>query len=212
MSTTTLALTTSTAASVIDFGAGASEVDFANSSALNWTGAILNLLNWDPSIDKLRFGTDATGLTSAQLATIEFNGSGLGSAQLNANGYVVVPEPSTALLLLVGGHRLIEISNGSWNFFWIRAVRDRPAIVQAIGRPSTRARRRCPEGQSFSRRNDGHRTGLANLKGLAQLQYLYLNKTNVGDAGLASLNGLTQLRTLGLSKSKTSDAGAPVSC
>ena len=103
MSTTTLALTTSTAASVIDFGAGASEVDFANSSALNWTGAILNLLNWDPSIDKLRFGTDATGLTSAQLATIEFNGSGLGSAQLNANGYVVVPEPSTALLLLVGG-------------------------------------------------------------------------------------------------------------
>jgi hypothetical protein len=103
MSSTTLGLNTSTAASVIDFGAGASEVDFANSSGLSWTGTFLNLLNWNPAMDKLRFGTDATGLTSAQLATIEFNGSGLGSARLDANGYVVVPEPSTALLLLVGG-------------------------------------------------------------------------------------------------------------
>ena len=103
MSSTTLGLNTSTAASVIDFIAGASEVDFANSSAVNWIGTTLNLLNWDPSIDKLRFGTDSTGLTSAQLTKIEFNGSGLGSAQLDANGFVVVPEPSTALLLLVGG-------------------------------------------------------------------------------------------------------------
>ena len=103
MSSTTLGLNTSTAASVIDFIAGASEVDFANSSGLTWTGNLLNLLNWNPTIDKLRFGTDPTGLTSAQLAKIEFNGSGLGTAQLDANGYVVVPEPSTALLLLVGG-------------------------------------------------------------------------------------------------------------
>ena len=78
MSSTTLGLNTSTAASVIDFIAGASEVDFANSSAVNWIGTTLNLLNWDPSIDKLRFGTDSTGLTSAQLTKIEFNGSGLG--------------------------------------------------------------------------------------------------------------------------------------
>ncbi len=103
MSATTLALNASTGPSVLDYGAGASEVDFANSSAVAWPGAILNLLNWNPTQDKLRFGTDPTGLTSAQLAKIEFNGSGLGTARLDANGYVVVPEPTTALLLVVGG-------------------------------------------------------------------------------------------------------------
>jgi autotransporter-associated beta strand protein len=96
MSLTTAGLT---AASTIDYGVGASEVDFANSSSLAWIGT-LNLLNWDPSIDKLRFGTDSTGLTSAQLADIEFNGGGLGTATLDSNGYVTVPEPSTSLVLL----------------------------------------------------------------------------------------------------------------
>jgi hypothetical protein len=99
MSATTLGLTASTAPSTIDFGAGASEVDFADSSALNWTGT-LNLLNWDPSVDKLRFGTDANGLTAAQLADIEFNGSGLGTAALDSNGYVTAPEPTSSALLL----------------------------------------------------------------------------------------------------------------
>ncbi len=99
MSSTTLGLT---ADSTIDFGAGASELDFANSSALTWTGT-LNLASWDPNVDKLRFGTDASGLTSAQLADIEFNGAGLGTAQLDAYGFVMVPEPSTALLSLLGG-------------------------------------------------------------------------------------------------------------
>jgi fibronectin-binding autotransporter adhesin len=99
MSATTLNLL---ANSTLDFIAGASEMDFANSSALAWTGTILNLASWNPSIDKLRFGTNATGLTSAQLATIEFNGGGLGTAQLDANGYVVIPEPSTVVLILLG--------------------------------------------------------------------------------------------------------------
>jgi hypothetical protein len=105
MSSTTLALlgTTSTI-STIDYVAGASEVDFANSSAVAWTaGKILNLANWDFATTKLRFGTDVTGLTSAQLAQIEFNGSGLATAQLDPNGYVVIPEPASALLLLIGG-------------------------------------------------------------------------------------------------------------
>jgi hypothetical protein len=99
MTATTLGLT---AASTIDFSAGASELDFANSSALTWSGT-LNLANWTFGVDALRFGTDATGLTAAQLADIEFNGAGLGTAQLDAFGYVVVPEPSTALLGLLGG-------------------------------------------------------------------------------------------------------------
>ena len=80
MSSTTLGLT---ASSILTFVSGGSEVDFSNSSAVAWTaGKILNLTNWDPSIDKLRFGTDPTGLTSTQLAEIEFNGAGLGTAGL----------------------------------------------------------------------------------------------------------------------------------
>ena len=101
MTSTTLGLT---ASSTIDFGAGASEVDLANSSALIWTG-VLNLNNWDPSKDVLRVGTDGTGLTSAQLADIEWDGNSgyLGDAQIDANGYVSIPEPSTVLLGLLGG-------------------------------------------------------------------------------------------------------------
>jgi hypothetical protein len=102
MTATTLALNTSTNPSVIDFLAGASEIDFKNSSAVSWPGSILNLTNWDPNVDKLRFGTDSTGLTAAQVAKIEFNGSGLGTAFLDENGYVVVPEPSATMLLLIG--------------------------------------------------------------------------------------------------------------
>jgi autotransporter-associated beta strand protein len=98
MASTTLGLT---ASSTIDFGAGASELDFANSAALTWTG-VLNLANWNGSIDALRIGVDGTGLTSAQLADIEFNGAGLGSARINALGFIVIPEPSTAVLGLLG--------------------------------------------------------------------------------------------------------------
>jgi len=104
MSSTTLGLT---ANSALDFSSGATELDFANSSALTWTG-VLNLANWDASSDKLRLGTDTTGLTAGQLADIEFNGSGLGSAQLDANGYVImVPEPSVLSLAMLGGIALV---------------------------------------------------------------------------------------------------------
>jgi len=108
MGNTTLGLTASTAGSTIDFAAGGSELDFANSSGLTWAASTLNLLNWDPSIDKLRFGTDSTGLTSAQLADIKFNGSGQGTAVLDANGYVTTPEPSSCVLLLAGSLLLVR--------------------------------------------------------------------------------------------------------
>lgn len=104
MASTTMSLT---ASSTIDFGARASESRFANSSALTWTG-ILNLANWNSSLDLLRVGTDANGLTAAQLGMIEFNGAGLGNARLDSLGFVVViPEPSTALLGLLGGRSLM---------------------------------------------------------------------------------------------------------
>jgi fibronectin-binding autotransporter adhesin len=99
LSSTKLGLT---AASTIDFGGGNIEVDFANSSSLTWSG-VLNLANWDPSTDKLRIGTDTTGLTEAQLGLIEFNGANLGVARLDSTGVILIPEPSTAILGLVGG-------------------------------------------------------------------------------------------------------------
>jgi hypothetical protein len=105
MSSTTLTLSASTAGSTIDYEAGPGEIDFANSAAVAWASpAVLNLANWSPATTFLRFGTDPTGLTPAQLAEIEFNGSGLGTAQLDSNGFVVqaVPEPSSLLLLGAG--------------------------------------------------------------------------------------------------------------
>jgi hypothetical protein len=104
MGSTTLVLSASTAGSTIDYEAGPGEIDFANSSAVAWaSGTDLNLANWSPATTFLRFGTDSTGLTASQLAEIEFNGGGLGSAQLNSQGYVIaVPEPSSLLLLGAG--------------------------------------------------------------------------------------------------------------
>jgi autotransporter-associated beta strand protein len=106
MASTTLTLTAPALTATIDFGAGASEVDLANSSALAWTG-VLNLANWNQSVDALRIGPDGTGLTSAQLNDITFNGTDGGDAAINASGYIyditMVPEPSTALLGLLGG-------------------------------------------------------------------------------------------------------------
>jgi beta-lactamase regulating signal transducer with metallopeptidase domain len=49
--------------------------------------------------------------------------------------------------------------------------------------------------------------GLAGLKGLNQLQYLYLRGTKITGAGLANLNGLTQLQQLDLQDTKIADAG-----
>ncbi len=97
-------------AATVDYLAGASEVAFANSSALAWTGT-LNLLNWNPLTDKLRFGVDATGLTASQLNLIEFDGVGLGTAQIDSSGYVfaAVPEPSSIALLILGGLSMVAL-------------------------------------------------------------------------------------------------------
>jgi hypothetical protein len=101
MTGTTLA---QTASSVIDFtSGGASSVSFANSSAQTWTGT-LDLANWTAGVSTFQVGTDTTGLSSGQLGDIEFdnNPATLGSAYLLPDG-VVVPEPSTLALGLLGG-------------------------------------------------------------------------------------------------------------
>lgn len=96
---------TLSANSTIDFEAGASELDFANSASTTWSGT-LNLANWNPATDKLRFGTDATGLTAAQLQSFEFNGASAPTAQLDANGYLVIPQPITLLQPALSGTNL----------------------------------------------------------------------------------------------------------
>ena len=83
-----------TANSVIDFGsgAGANTISFGNSNSAGWTGT-LTIANYVAGSDALRFGTNASGLTAAQLAAINFGGL---AAQMDAAGFVSpVPEPST---------------------------------------------------------------------------------------------------------------------
>ena len=103
MSGTTLSLLAGAGGvSTIDFE-DVSTLSLANSSALSWTGT-LDLANWVAGTTSLEFGTDNTGLTTNQLADIEFNydPATLGSAYLDANGYVV-PEPSSISLGVLGG-------------------------------------------------------------------------------------------------------------
>ena len=98
---------TLSASSTIDYGAGASEIDFANSSAKTWTGT-LNLASWDAigGTTLLRFGTDATGLTTGQLADIEFGGNP-STVEDRRNrchplGYVVMKRPNRRRLASLG--------------------------------------------------------------------------------------------------------------
>jgi autotransporter-associated beta strand protein len=103
--------------SIIDLGAGASIIAFANSSAQTWTG-MLRIYNWSGTpvaghgIDQLYFGTDSTGLTTAQLSQIAFY-SDSGTTFLGPAGFAIgmdgeivpVSEPSTwfAAVLAFGG-------------------------------------------------------------------------------------------------------------
>jgi Leucine-rich repeat (LRR) protein len=48
---------------------------------------------------------------------------------------------------------------------------------------------------------------LGHLKGLTQLKFLGLNRTNVSDAGIERLRGLTQLKALSLWGTQVTDAG-----
>ena len=104
MTSTTLGMTVNSA---ITFLSGPAEIDFANSYGLTWTGT-LNLVGFNGAMDALRFGTDTTGLSSAELADIEFNSdpTTLGTAFLTSTGYLV-PEPASMSLLLAGGSLLM---------------------------------------------------------------------------------------------------------
>ncbi len=99
MPDTTLAMT---ASSSIDFGAGPAEMDFANSSALSWTGT-LDVLSYDGIAERMRFDNNSSALSAAQLGMIEFNNdpTTLGKAYLLQDG-TLVPEPASLTLLGLG--------------------------------------------------------------------------------------------------------------
>jgi autotransporter-associated beta strand protein len=57
----------------LDFGAGASTIRLANSSAQAWAGTSLGVSNWTYGTDHFQVGTDNTGLTGGQLSQINFD-------------------------------------------------------------------------------------------------------------------------------------------
>jgi autotransporter-associated beta strand protein len=87
-------------------GGGNDRLIFANSSGVTWgDDAVLTIHGlFDPQ--SIRFGTDATGLTSAQLEMIVFSSYEGESVQIDSNGYLftttMIPEPSSVLLLGAG--------------------------------------------------------------------------------------------------------------
>lgn len=97
--------------STLDLATGSSIIAFSNSSTKTWTGT-LNIYNWSGTAllgngtDQVYFGTDATGLTVAQLNSINFysdNGTtflGTGIFAPDLDGEIIptlvpVPEAST---------------------------------------------------------------------------------------------------------------------
>lgn len=107
----TLGLLTLSASSIIDLGAGASALVFADSSGVAWTASIgLSFTNFTPGVDSIRIGSTAGGLTGDQLAQITLNGF---AAAIDANGFLSissVPEPSTYALLAGAGGLLLAVS------------------------------------------------------------------------------------------------------
>ena len=84
----------------IDFGNAAGEaLWFADSSGKTWNSSdTLDLDGFVFGTDELRFGTDANGLTAAQLGMITVDGSSVSGLSLDNSGYLI-PEPSTVGLI-----------------------------------------------------------------------------------------------------------------
>lgn len=86
----------------IDLSGSTSQLSFANSSGQTWAGgATLVILNWNgnPSgggAEQLKFGTDQSGLTAAQLSQIQFQiGTNVYPAKILSTGEVVPNEGSS---------------------------------------------------------------------------------------------------------------------
>ena len=89
-------------------GTGVHNLNFANSSALDWTGSTLTITGWtgtagaSGTAGKIFFGNSTSGLTGVQLSQINFTGYSPGALILSTGEIVAVPEPSTWALLAFG--------------------------------------------------------------------------------------------------------------
>lgn len=88
---------------VLDFGATAGSMRFADSGGALWTGN-LQVWNWTDGTDHLFFGNTDAGLMASQASTVEFfTGAGTGSlgmGTMQPSGELTpVPEPALSTLL-----------------------------------------------------------------------------------------------------------------
>ena len=104
LTATTLVLNGSIA---FDFASTSSHATFSDSSALSWLGDALGIDNYVAGTSVLRFGTNGSALTGAQLSDIVFAGyTNGGAAQIDSSGFVTptgvsaIPEPSTYALIV----------------------------------------------------------------------------------------------------------------
>lgn len=70
----------------LDVDSSITELLFADTSTTEWNAGTLNITGYKEGV--IRFGTDANGLTAAQLSQITVDGSG-GAVALNNSGYLV---------------------------------------------------------------------------------------------------------------------------
>jgi autotransporter-associated beta strand protein len=126
----TLGSMTLSATSTINLGTGVHQLVFANSSAISWTGT-LNISNWTGSggssgtQGQIFFGVG--GLTTTQLAQVQFSGFAPGAILLSSGELVPIPEP-----------RVILAAAGLALFILIRERRHALALCNIIHGRSTR--------------------------------------------------------------------------
>ncbi len=106
-------------------GPSGSVLNFANSSAVAWNAGTLSIVGWGGSpsgggSDQIKFGTDATGLTAAQLAQIKwinpFGAGDVTGASILPSGEVVPPLPPVTTIgtpVIVGGELQFSVEAGT---------------------------------------------------------------------------------------------------
>jgi autotransporter-associated beta strand protein len=108
----TLAMTgpTPSLARTIDFGNGNSALQFADSSAEDWSSDTLTITNFTMGKDTLRFGVDGNGLTANQLSQIAFADFANAPGVIDNAGYVLPNLPKFLSVQLVGQPPQIELT------------------------------------------------------------------------------------------------------
>lgn len=107
----------------VDLAGSASRLSFANSSGEPWAaGATLVVANWNgnPSgggAEQLKFGTDQSGLTAAQLSQIRFgSGTNVYSAKILSTGEVVPDQAgATSVAFSRQGNKLVLTWPSGWS-------------------------------------------------------------------------------------------------